>query len=408
MSPHLSQQNLNSNHLPRPENKLFYPAIDGLRAVAAILVFLQHYVLYRFNPIVTWGWTGVDIFFVLSGFLITGILFDTQNDPHRFRTFYIRRALRIFPLYFGVFLVALLTTPLFLWEWKPASLLYPLYLGNYAQLFSPSAAREASQLFSLRLGQPLFLGHLWSLAVEEQFYFIWPCVVFIVRDRVRLLRICGVVIVSSPVIRIIAVALASGQTMDTVLLTFTTLYRMDALLVGGAVALLLRGPAAARLKSRALPAFWCLAGLLLISWVVAVKVLHQTSAGTLQTPWIVTVGSTLVDLMSASVLLLAIQPGSWFYRKLCYRPLRLLGQRSYGFYIFHYLLLPIYVRYLPYLILPFTKHLTVGVIVLPFLCTVGLSFLSFRYFEAPFLRLKSRFAHPERSVERLPEPVQVS
>jgi len=103
MSPHLSQQNLNSNHLPRPENKLFYPAIDGLRAVAAILVFLQHYVLYRFNPIVTWGWTGVDIFFVLSGFLITGILFDTQNDPHRFRTFYIRRALRIFPLYFGVF-----------------------------------------------------------------------------------------------------------------------------------------------------------------------------------------------------------------------------------------------------------------------------------------------------------------
>jgi len=75
-----------------PENRAFYPALDGLRAIAFLMVFFQHY--YS----IPWGWTGVNIFFVLSGFLITGILFDSRNDAHRARNFYIRRTLRIFPL----------------------------------------------------------------------------------------------------------------------------------------------------------------------------------------------------------------------------------------------------------------------------------------------------------------------
>src|ERR1700728_3407250 len=86
----------------RPENRAFYPALDGMRAIAFLVVFGHHYLQ------LPWGWAGVDLFFVLSGFLITGILFDTRNDPNRVRNFYLRRTLRIFPLYYGVMAALLL------------------------------------------------------------------------------------------------------------------------------------------------------------------------------------------------------------------------------------------------------------------------------------------------------------
>jgi peptidoglycan/LPS O-acetylase OafA/YrhL len=85
--------------------RTFYPALDGLRAIAFLLIFFQH------DYALPWGWAGVNVFFVLSGFLITGILFDSRDDAHRGRNFYIRRALRILPLYYGVFLVILLSRP---------------------------------------------------------------------------------------------------------------------------------------------------------------------------------------------------------------------------------------------------------------------------------------------------------
>ena len=75
----------------------------------------------------------MDLFFVLSGFLITGILYDTRNTQHRFRNFYVRRTLRIFPLYYGLLIVGLLLTPIFHWIWHPVWILWPLYLGNYGR-----------------------------------------------------------------------------------------------------------------------------------------------------------------------------------------------------------------------------------------------------------------------------------
>ena len=118
--------------LPPPENKKFYPALDGFRAVAVLMVFYQHYIGIN-EPQLNWGWTGVDFFFVLSGFLITGILYDTRNATHRFRDFYVRRTLRIFPLYYGVLLAGLCLNPIFHWQWHPAWILWPLYLGNYVR-----------------------------------------------------------------------------------------------------------------------------------------------------------------------------------------------------------------------------------------------------------------------------------
>lgn len=99
----------NTEHT-RPENRAFYPALDGLRAIAFLMVFMEHYLEFP------WGWAGVDVFFVLSGFLITGILFDSLDDPYRVRNFYVRRTLRIFPLYYGIMLALVLSWPLIHWQ----------------------------------------------------------------------------------------------------------------------------------------------------------------------------------------------------------------------------------------------------------------------------------------------------
>lgn len=95
----------------------YYIPLDGLRAVAVIMVFFQHYGAGRLS-LFSWGWAGVDIFFVLSGFLITGILYDSQHKAHRYRDFYIRRTLRIFPLYYTLWAIVLILTPVALWQWN--------------------------------------------------------------------------------------------------------------------------------------------------------------------------------------------------------------------------------------------------------------------------------------------------
>ena len=95
----------------RPASQTYFPALDGIRALAFLMVFAQHYLQ------MLWGWTGVDIFFVLSGFLITGILYDTRDQAHRVRNFYVRRTLRIFPLYYGLMLLLVLSYPYFRWQW---------------------------------------------------------------------------------------------------------------------------------------------------------------------------------------------------------------------------------------------------------------------------------------------------
>ena len=162
------------------------PALDGLRGIAILLVLIVHTISdfhFDHHPVLTWlvrmsrlSWSGVDLFFVLSGFLIGGILLDARDSPNYFKTFYIRRAYRILPLYFVVLILAWLTFESGQLGWLR---------GAWAELFSGRISWWTFFTFTQNIAMALIgpfigragLSQTWSLAVEEQFYLTLPLVV---------------------------------------------------------------------------------------------------------------------------------------------------------------------------------------------------------------------------------------
>ncbi len=217
-------------------------SLDGLRGIAVLSVIAFHTLRVTgqeglwgraFSRLQETAWAGVDLFFVLSGFLITGILLDTRNSPNYFKTFFARRTLRIFPLYYGVLAVAIIAVPAIL---GPAHLpdLYPRLLANQVWLWTYTANYlQATGAHTL----PGF-GHFWSLAIEEQFYWFWPAVVYFASRR-KLFHICLVVCLTSPVLRLVLIEFAGIREWAIRQYTFT---RADALLAGALVAVLVREP----------------------------------------------------------------------------------------------------------------------------------------------------------------------
>jgi peptidoglycan/LPS O-acetylase OafA/YrhL len=356
-------------------------ALDGLRGVAILSVMLYHFTgSYKgANPLLRlWslvagaGWMGVDLFFVLSGFLITGILYDTIHAEHRVRNFYARRALRIFPLFYGVLFGLLLLTPVLHMHWRPEHLLYFFYLSNVSLLLVPD--------FQLP-SQWVNLGHLWSLAVEEQFYLLWPFIVWRVKNRTTLLRIILAVLVAGPILR----ALLLGGGMNALDMSRLLVARADSLLFGGGVALLFRARSAGRIP----------AGKILIIAVSLLTILLYLAHGAEQSsPWIATAGYSVIAMSCASLILLA-QEGSNWVTALFDRPLlRFFGRYSYGLYLFHGL----YFVYLRHLSGRLEHLLHSGLLaqlliaVFGFLVSVALAVMSYHFFEAPILTLKRRFA----------------
>ena len=166
------------------------PALDGLRGIAVLLVLIHHFSgipaaglgvptgFYReWLRFATIGWAGVDLFFVLSGFLITSILYDAKGPALAFfKNFYARRALRIFPVYYVLVVFMLFLLPWIIPGEEAASaklrdnqLWLWFYLRNIQSLAD----------FQSLIGTGHLVGHLWSLAVEEQFYLVWPMVVLL-------------------------------------------------------------------------------------------------------------------------------------------------------------------------------------------------------------------------------------
>src|SRR5258708_14308594 len=218
------------------------PALDGVRGLAILLVLLYHSVgqtaaTNRLEAAVNWalgyGFLGVDLFFVLSGFLITGILYDSRAEPGYFRTFYMRRVLRIFPLYYGVLAVVFFGV----------SLIPALRGSEIAGLREHQAwawLYGINVYLSIQGGWVLsYIDHFWSLAVEEHFYFVWPLRVCLLGARPRLLmrKALGLSAVS-----LAARGTASLSGTSTVATTVLTPFQLDALCLGGFFAVWLRQP----------------------------------------------------------------------------------------------------------------------------------------------------------------------
>ena len=360
------------------------PALDGLRGVAILLVLLLHFMIgqgvpapsvlvdWWFMGIVRAGWMGVDLFFVLSGFLITGILLDTKGSRHYFRQFYTRRVLRIFPLYYGSLVLFLILLPtLFpgdrvLRDLQADSVWFWTYLYNVkvaAAGFTPSSA----------------LGHFWSLAVEEQFYLIWPIVVLCLSRR-HLVGACWAGVVGALLCRI-GLRLAGHEVAATVL----TPAKMDALAVGGLVALLARGPYGLETIARwAAPVAGALA-------VPLFGMLAYKAAPT-------TVGYTLVAFFWGAILIhvLTASPGGVTKRVFASSTLRFFGRYSYALYVFHHPLLwfgPTFsVHFVPTV---FGSHLPAYGLWLAVAtgASVGLALLSWHVVEKQFLKLKTLFPY---------------
>ena len=298
------------------------PALDGLRGIAVLLVLLAHStpptgrgLAGATAAVLRTGWVGVDLFFVLSGFLITRILLRTRERPDYFRAFYARRARRILPLYY-------LALACFVW-------VLPAVGGAAAVAAAPVVAVQGwfwLHLVNVRLAlglhgaAPTLAFHFWSLSLEEQFYLVWPAVV-LATPRRWLPRACVAAVVLALVVRVAILASGVRPAFSHLLMPA----RLDAFAAGALLAVL-RPALVRRHMTRLL-------GVALVAVAALAPSLVRAPG-----EWpVLTVGYTgLAMLAAAAVALGAYAPPShWLQRVGRWRTLRMLGAYSYGLYVVH-------------------------------------------------------------------------
>jgi peptidoglycan/LPS O-acetylase OafA/YrhL len=309
------------------------PSLDGLRGVAIILVMIHHFTVIQpataveiwFGRVARLGMHGVDLFFVLSGFLITGILLDSKGEQRFLRNFYMRRTLRIFPLYYAVVAFSFLIVPTILanvpglanklsrfqvashdWVW------YVFYCSNFS----------IGRADAFRHG---ILDVTWSLAIEEQFYLVWAIVVLFFSGR-TLLRICVGAIFGAFVIRC-GMWLAGYSWLQIYVLTPG---RIDALAWGAALALLMR-------RRELKPGVISLARKGSLIPIVVIALLFSLGLMEYSSPVSFTIGYSVVGLLFAQCLVIAVHaPETTIAGKVfASRLLGFFGKYSYAIYLFH-------------------------------------------------------------------------
>jgi len=322
------------------------------------------------------GHLGVDLFFVLSGFLITGILIEGKKSTNYFSTFYARRALRIFPLYYGVLILGWLSV-LFLtpqdlprltgqdsyaWQWLYASNIGIGFKGNW--LNSPTWVE---------------LSHFWSLAIEEQFYLFWPLLVFLLPLK-WLERLCVVLVLISPLILLVLYR-HLGNTVTYV----STLGRLGELTCGAWLSITIRKQDTWETLKRYFP---------LIALITGLSLFLERSFFPILKP----IEQTFMMLFSAACVGMATDPKHRLTQFIFQSGfLRWLGTYSYGIYVYHHVFKNVWRHFLwNGWIVP-----TVGtgwIAKLLYFTNAGgltlcLAWLSWKFFESPILSLKGRFTY---------------
>lgn len=341
----------------------YYKELDGVRGIAALMIVFFHFMKGGFfndsehyiwlHKISKFGQTGVTLFFVLSGFLITRILLKAKDGEGYFSTFYIRRSLRIFPLYYLFLVLTYFVIPLiinepiesFKYTWT-----YWLYLQNFAITFNWK-----------NIGQ----NHLWSLAVEEHFYLFWPVLIYYCSVK-RLVQMIGVITLLSLLCRIYLIHIGHG----TFYFTFTT---FDCLAIGALLAVNeIRQWFSVRLLQIGAGVLFVL---LVLMWVIF------GSKESLVVQYFKLPITALFYLCCIGILILR----ETFLNKLFKSKfLTFTGKISYGLYIFH----PVCFYYLYKYNLRFNL---IPALVVYFAVSYLIATISFYGFENKFIKLKKRF-----------------
>jgi peptidoglycan/LPS O-acetylase OafA/YrhL len=325
------------------------------------------------------SWIGVNLFFALSGFLITGILMGTLAIPRFFKTFYARRALRIFPLYYGVLIILLLLTSPLHFSWGGWQFFYLTYTANLALWWDKPLVLSHFRI-----------GHFWSLQVEEQFYLVWPLVVHSMKKPARLIRFSLVACVVVLFIRVAVVVMQIPSSQHIYIPNTATFCCCDNLLYGCALALVLRTSWRDRVLS------WAPWLFVVCVVPVAVERLMHLGVSWVNTGFMPTVGFSLIGIGSASLVAMALRTDSLAQRMFSMSVLRFFGKYSYGLYVFHYSVegffgAPLYLFALKHVHVRAISELISSGVILG--VSVMLAMLSYHLYEVHFLKLKKYFSY---------------
>ncbi len=348
------------------------PVLDGMRGTAILLVILVH--LFRYYKWVSFGWMGVDLFFVLSGFLITGILVDTRANSGYYKNFLIRRVLRIFPLYYFFLIVFFIGFPL---RSLHNQVEHYAYLGSNQLWFW---AYIQNWLFVTDKNYPEIniISHFWSLAIEEQFYIVWPVVVYFLSGR-SLKVACTLLIIGSLIFR----TYLYFQQASWIVIYESTFTRLDGLAIGALLAILIREENGRQLLEKWIP--W----VLILSTTIVLSIIIFTGNYYINNPMLQTVGYTLIDFFCGGLLVILVSSSPIGIIKTIFsnRILVFLGKYSYGLYVYHK---PVYY----FVETHFTQWISSRELIsfMGIILSIILAVISYRVLEAPFLRLKDKLS----------------
>jgi peptidoglycan/LPS O-acetylase OafA/YrhL len=369
-------------------------ALDGLRGIAVLAVLVFHFswafpdttpLLSAVRKVFWSGWIGVDLFFVLSGYLITrGLVKDSQYSvSKRLKLFWARRAFRIFPLYYIVLIAGTVACFALGQREHVPGVGYWLYFQNYTLAFDPMPLR--------------WTAHFWSLAIEEQFYFVWPLfVLFIARQKrppLALLLLVASAIARTVLILVLPKLLHWDAEQTAKLVYRATPTHMDGLLVGALLAMLEADPEhtwnlfVARFAK---PIFYG-------SFVLFLAMTLWTRGFNDYDRRVMIAGYPLIAvLFSASVHLAANGKFAPAVQGLLSRGVfAACGKVSYGMYIFHWVFVALYAPAQESFVATVSPNLgalvSLALIAAGMVLTYGLAVLSFKFVEAPFLTLKEKF-----------------
>jgi peptidoglycan/LPS O-acetylase OafA/YrhL len=368
------------------------PALDGVRGLAILMVLALHFVgdTVPTNTFEAWvtnvcgfGKFGVDLFFVLSGFLITGILIDAKERHGYFRNFYMRRALRIFPLYYGVLTLVFVVAPAI--PWLQSSAFETLRANQaWAWFYGVNILASIRGAFG---GLP-YLDHFWSLAVEEHFYLFWPLVVWFTPRRALVFVSLGLAVAS------MAARAALASHLNATAIYTLTPFRLDALCLGGFFAARARAPRGLVTLGRAsIP--MALAAIVVLFGSYGYSRYHRSSWAEIHE-----VRNTMIVVVLGATLLLALTAEAETAVARIFRgsAMRFLGKYSYGLYVFHHFFSYYFATHQTEFLLG--RHLgshTLAVVIQftgGMAASIGIAFASYHLFEKRFLSLK-RFWTPK-------------